>query len=295
MTKVSLGYKMIDYQYQHDIEQVRHLRNLSVADIARGCQLSEKTIWRWLNGESVPDRASLETFYDYAYEQRVRLNKIKAQFHQETYGKASRLVLFHGSRSLIDGDLSLDKCKPNSDFGRGFYCGESLEQSAMFVSGIADSSLYIAGFDPRGLKCATYEVDQDWMLTIAAFRGRLGQYADHPRIVALRNRLRNVDYVVAPIADNRMYEQITEFLDGLITDVVCEHCLSATQLGKQYVMISQRALDRVELLERCFLSSGEKRFYSQSRADEVREAEDKVKAAKRQFRGQGSYIDELIS
>ena len=39
-------------------------------------------------------------------------------------------ILFHGSKAGIDGKLSLDKSKKANDFGKGFYCGESLEQSA---------------------------------------------------------------------------------------------------------------------------------------------------------------------
>ena len=33
------------------------------------------------------------------------------------------------------------------------------------------------------------------------------------------------------------FEIIDRFIDGEITDVQCQHCLSATNLGKQYVII----------------------------------------------------------
>ena len=33
------------------------------------------------------------------------------------------------------------------------------------------------------------------------------------------------------------FEIIDRFIDGEITDVQCQHCLSATNLGKQYVFI----------------------------------------------------------
>ena len=33
------------------------------------------------------------------------------------------------------------------------------------------------------------------------------------------------------------FEIIESFIDGEITDVQCQHCLSATNMGKQYVFI----------------------------------------------------------
>ena len=285
----------LEFAYKDDLELVKHLRGLSYADLALGCGVSEKTVKRWALGSAQPNSQNLAAFYDYAYDAGISLNSIKSQFHRETLESRGKIVLFHGSRTAIQGVLSLERCNPGSDFGRGFYCGESSEQAALFVSGHSDSSLYIAGFDPKRLRCERYVVDQDWMLTIAVFRGRLAEYADHPRVKALVDRVRGADYVIAPIADNRMYEIISEFIDGITTDVVCEHCLAATQLGNQYVFLTSDALANLELVERCFLSRGERRRCSRQRKDDLRAAEDKVKAAKRLYRGEGRYIDELLS
>lgn len=286
---------MLEHRIGEDLELVMDLRKLSYEDVARGCGVTARTLKRWHAGSGNPDPASLERFYDFAWGQRIELNRIKSQFHREQIEVAGNITLFHGSKTALDGELSLARCSPSNDFGKAFYCGESLEQSALFVADYPKSSLYIAGFDPDGLRCERYVVDQDWMLTIAAFRGRLGEYADHPRVRALVNRVLDADYVVTPIADNRMYEIISMFIDGLATDVVCEHCLSATQLGNQYAFRTDTALGRVRLLERCYLSQGERQSYRARRRSDLGMAEDKVKAARRMFRGQGNYIDELLS
>lgn len=285
----------LEFAYKDDLDLVKHLRGLSYADVARGCGLSEKTLKRWASGTAKPNAQNLAAFYDYAYNLGISLNQMKSQFHKEALGSQGKIVLFHGSRTAIQGNLSLERCNPGSDFGRGFYCGESLDQAELFVSGFPNLSVYIAGLDSKGLRCERYAVDQDWMLTIAVFRGRLADYADHPRIRGLVGRVHAADYVIAPIADNRMYEIISEFIDGITTDVVCEHCLSATQLGNQYVFLTPKALDNLKLVERCFISQGERGRCSQQRKSDLRAAEDKVKAAKRLYRGQGLYIDELLS
>ena len=73
------------------------------------------------------------------------------------------------------------------------------------------------------------------MMTIAYYRGALDKYKDHAIITRIIKDSRNCDYIIAPIADNRMFKIIDSFIQGEITDEQCKHCLAATNLGKQYV------------------------------------------------------------
>lgn len=149
-------------------------------------------------------------------------------------------------------------------------------------------------FNPENLKCKKYNVDREWMLTIAYFRGRLEEYQDTETVKKLAETAKNVDYIVAPIADNRMFEIIDSFIDGEITDIQCQHCLSATNLGLQYVFVSERALSHVTLLERCYLTEAEKEMYLYSRQESFKMNMDKVKLAKKQYRNQGEYIEDIL-
>ena len=203
-------------------------------------------------------------------------------------------MLFHGAKTRIEGGLRLDCSKRKNDFGTGFYCGESLEQSAMFVSTFPSSSLYMLKFNSKGLKCKEFAVNREWMLMIAYFRERLGDYANSEMIAALQKELVGVDYIVAPIADNRMFEIIDQFIDGEITDAQCPHCLSATNPGNQYVFISERGLKQVEILERCYLTAAEKESYLVSRQESYEINRDKVRVARKQYRAQGNYIEDIL-
>lgn len=165
----------------------------------------------------------------------------------------------------------------------------------MFVAGYEHSSVYLFGFKNNSLKEQQYTVNQDWMLTIAWYRGRLKEYAENKRIQALVKRVEKADYLIAPIADNRMYETIDQFIDGIITDVQCQHCLSATNLGKQYVFRTDKALKQVKELERCFLSPSEIAHYTEAHEAEAAIGADKVRTALKRYRGQGKYIDEVLS
>ena len=103
-----------------------------------------------------------------------------------------------------------------------------------------------------------------------------------------------MDYVVAPIADNQMYELVGEFTSGYLTDVQCLHCLAATNLGNQYVFTSPKALSQVNLAECCYLCTNEKCEALRARRRGSAVGLDKVKLAKRQFRNEGAYVEELL-
>ena len=105
----------------------------------------------------------------------------------------------------------------------------------LFVGGFDTSSVYILSFNLQNLSNIEYKVNQEWMLTIVYFRGRLNGYGDHPIIKNLIHKLEGVDYLVAPIADNRMFRIIDSFIEDEIIDEQCIHCLAATNLGFQYI------------------------------------------------------------
>ncbi|MGN0993894.1 MAG: DUF3990 domain-containing protein [Butyricicoccus sp.] len=283
----------MDFRVHEDIEVIMELLGMTIQEFARELGVSASTVSRWKEPGETVSPANLEKIYEYAFKKRIRLNKIKEQLFREECPE-NHVLLFHGAKTGISGDISVEKSRINNDFGQGFYCGESLEQSAMFVSNFPHPSLYMLDFDRSGMKELKLGVEQDWMLMIAFFRGRLTTYAGHPMIQGVLNRLNGVDYVVAPIADNRMFQIIDSFIEGEITDVQCRHCLSATNLGNQYVFFTQRAADQIKILRRCYLASVEKEAYISVRSEDAQVSNDKVKIARKQYRGQGQYIEEIL-
>lgn len=284
---------MNDFALCTDIEIVMELLDITAKDLADNIGVTPTTISRWRKREEQVSSSNLNAFYNFAFRKGIRLNKIKEQLFKEDCGRNS-IILFHGAKTYIDGRISIEKSKSTNDFGRGFYCGESLEQSAMFVANYPESSLYILEFDKTDLSYTQLNVDRDWMLLIAYFRNKLNDYAKHPVILDLLSKLEGVDYIVAPIADNRMFEIIDSFIDGEITDVQCQHCLSATNLGNQYVFVTDKALSQLQILRHCYLASDEKSYYLSYKQEESRVGNDKVKVARKKYRGKGEYIEDIL-
>lgn len=283
------------YHLAEDMQLVREMQGLQQGELAELLQVDRSTISRIENHKVEPSAQFYETFYDYAYGQEIYLNQIKEQFYLEDLTDADTHLLFHGSKSGIEGAVRHNAGRDNNDFGRGFYSGESLTQASLFVSNFASSCIYMLEFRSKGLRGMTYHVNRDWMLTIAWFRGRLERYQNNPELLALIGRLAGVDYIVAPIADNQMYRIIDQYIGGEITDEQCRHCLAATNLGMQYVMRTQRAVDAVVLKERCYYCNAERKDYQDRREQDRLASEDKVRAARIKYRGKGQYIDEVFA
>lgn len=284
----------MNFRAAEDIETVIDLLEMSIDEFAKELAVSRVTVNNWLSGKKDISEKNMSAFYEYTFHKRIRLNKIKEQLYTEELTGKSEILLFHGAKEKIQGKLRLDCSKRRNDFGNGFYCGESLEQSAMFVATFPLASLYMLKFNCAGLKKREFGVSRDWMLMIAYFRERLGEYANSEMINRLVKENTGVDYIVAPIADNRMFEIIDQFINGEITDVQCQHCLSATNLGNQYVFVSQKALDQIEILEKCYLADAEKESYLNSRQESYEINQDKIKIVRKQYRGQGNYIEDIL-
>lgn len=284
----------MDYNFEQDLKSIREILELTQSELAIQIGVEQVTISRNELGKTTPSAKLLEQVYQFAFEKNIKLNRLKEMLWTENLERNHKL-LFHGAKREINGDLDVHKSRSNNDFGQGFYTGESYEQAISFISGFDKSCVYFLDFYEKGLQCKRYEVDQEWMMTIAYYRGALEEYKSHPTVRKLVEQSRGCDYIIAPIADNRMFQIINSFILGEITDEQCKHCLAATNLGYQYVFVSEKSVNYVKLIERCYISANEKEYYKNIRSSNTKLGDDKVKLARIQYRGKGRYIDEILS
>ena len=282
----------MDYKVGSDLSLTRFLLNISQEELAREISIERITLLRIENNETNPSLKTLDQIYSYIYEKGININQIKADFFDEEMTTGT--LLLHGSKSEIQGDISPFVGRKSSDFGQAFYAGESVEQTTSFVTNFENSCLYILEFNEKGLKRYDFDVNQEWMLAVAYFRGTLEKYKNHPKIQNIVNKVKSADYVVAPIADNRMFRIIDQFIEGLITDEQCQHCLAATHLGKQYAFLTTKATSQIKILDRCFISSKERKEKQKIKEHDGELSENKVKEAMRSFRNKGKYIEDIL-
>ena len=283
----------MNYNFSDDLKFIREILGYTQFELAEQIGVEQVTISRSEIEKTQPSNQLLEKVYNLAFSKNIQLNRLKEMLWAEKIEESHKL-LFHGAKGNIKGSINIYLGRKNNDFGQGFYTGESYVQATSFVSGYEGASVYYLDFDSSGLKCKRYNVDQEWMMTIAYYRGALDKYKNHEYVKHIIEQSRDCDYIIAPIADNRMFKIIDSFIEGELTDEQCKHCLAATNLGNQYVFVSDKAVSQLTIVERAYLAVNEKNYYKEIRSSDSKLGDDKVKLARIQYRGKGKYIDEIL-
>lgn len=277
-----------------ELKVIREILSLTQKDLALIIGVSLDTISRWENEKTDIEDKNIELIYNYAFEKGIYINKIYEQIIFEDCEKINSKLLFHGAKNIIDFPLDFKYSRENNDFGKGFYLGETFEQASTYIANTSSKYVYAFSLDIKKIKIEKFNVNTEWMLAIAYYRGWLTQYKHNEIINDIIQKVENADIIIAPIADNRMFDIISEFVDGTITNEQCEHALAATNLGNQYVIKATTVLSKLKFIRVFFLSSKEKEKYKNNRLENNNINLNKVKVARIEYRGKGQYIDELM-
>ena len=279
---------------------VKHIRDylgLSQADLAEKLGVNFATVNRWENGRAVPTKLAQAKLYDYCKEQGVPvyqfvLDKI-AKEAADVKLKDGRILLYHGSKSGIVGDIA-PKSREMCDFGKGFYMGTEPGQPLTLICDFDKSKFYIVSIDAAALDAIEIKADLDWAMLVAFHRGRMDKikgttfYEKYSRMDAGK------DLVIGSIANDRMFYVLDNFFMGNITDMALVNSLSALKLGKQYVATTEKACTAVRIEREIPLSMMERRFLQDeseaNRQKGIALANDICK----NYRREGNFFDEIL-
>lgn len=269
--------------------------NIGEEKLAEDLGVTYETINHWKRGKKPIDIESLEKLYSYAYRKGIKFNKIYEQLHKEEYSDSQNIVLFHGAKKSFSLPIDFSSNSKNrNDFGVGFYLGETFEQAANYISYLDVPYVYCFKLNLTDLKIYKFGVNTEWMLAIAYFRGWMSDFRECKCLQNTLKKIKSSDVIIAPIADNRMFDLIAEFIEGNITDEQCKHSLAATNLGFQYVLKTDKAVEQVSFIEKMFVCKKEKEECIEKRASLTNDGIQKVKMARISYKGKGKYFEELL-
>ena len=276
-----------EYNIKDDIGFILEAERMNIIDFSKNTKVSRVTLDSIMKNEKSRDDV-LEKIYSYVYESKYRINSVKEELIKEKY----KNVLFHGSKNGLS-EISISASRDNCDFGKGFYLGETYHQALSFVCEKEKSSVYSFRYSLDNLKIKRFDCDLQWMLAICYYRGTLGQYSSSKIIEKVVSEVEEADIVIAPIADNKMYYIMTQFTEGEINADVALHSLSASKLGYQFVLKTEKSLENLIPIEKYYLSRPEREDCRKQLIERSYEIDTKLKLAKREFRD-GLYIEEIL-
>ena len=274
------------YQVKKDLEFL--LENNSTLKLSNKLKISRNSLEEILRtNEASID--ILEKIYSSIYLDNYRLNQVKEEILKET----NELILFHGSKEGLK-EIKIDGSRLNCDFGYGFYLGESYEQALNFIVQYPKSSIYSFKIDIKDLKVKRFQCDLEWMLAIAYYRGKNEEIKNNNKILKIIKEIEDADIIIAPIADNKMFNILSEFSLGEINMDVAIHSLSAYGLGNQYIIKTEKALNKLEFIENYYVSIPERQNASKKSLERAYQIDTKLKLAKMEYKT-GLYIGEILN
>lgn len=276
-----------EYKIKEDIGFILEAEGINKHELSELTGISRVTLDS-IEKKGVAAKETYEKVYSYIYERNYRLNSVKEELIKEKYGN----VLFHGSKYGLS-KVTVDGSRGNCDFGKGFYLGQTYNQVLSFVCEYDKSSVYSFRYSLDGLKVVEFDCSLEWMLAICYYRGTIKQYAETDLIQQIVKKIEEADIVIAPIADNKMFYVMSQFAEGEINASVALHSLSASGLGLQYILKTERALNQCVPVERYYLSVPEREDCRKALVERGYEIDTKLKLAKREFK-EGLYIEELL-
>lgn len=279
------------------LKQIRSYLNLSQTEFAEQLNVTFQTVNRWENGKVVPNRLAQSKIYDFCKENNVPIydfiiNKI-ADISNNIKLDKDRILLYHGSKSGIEGNIA-PLSRKQCDFGKGFYMGTEPAQALTLICDYEKSKFYIISICADELAHLEVPADIEWAMIVAFNRGRMEKIKGTPFYNKYRDLTANKDLIIGSIANDRMFYVIDNFFIGNITDAALVNSLSALQLGKQYVAVTQKGCDNVRIEYEVPLSYLErfviKDVAEENRARGVTLANDICK----NYRREGKFFDEIL-
>ncbi len=270
---------------------------MSQTEFAKQLNVTFQAVNRWENGRALPDKLAQSKMFDLCREKQLPvydmiLKKITDKSKAMKLD-SNRVLLYHASKSGIEGTIE-PKSRKQCDFGKGFYMGTDPGQTLTLICDYEKSKFYIVSVSTENLALIEVPADIDWAMLVAYHRGKMEKIDGTPFYNKYRDMTQDKDLIIGNIANDRMFFVIDNFFVGNVTDMALVNSLSALQLGKQYVVISQKGCDAVRIeaevelsyLERLFI----KEIAEENRARGISLANDICK----NYRREGMYFDEIL-
>ena len=271
---------------------IRSMAKLSQEQFSEELGTSPQSINRWENGKTEPNKMAQKQLFRFCTEHQIEIGELIVK-EKEYAEPCDQLVLYHGSKKGIVGDIA-PISRAECDFGAGFYMGTGTLQPLTLVCSEAAPKFYTVALDISNLKILDLEIGLDWAMLIAYNRKEMDRVLGCQIYEKYAHLTDGCDLVVGYIANDRMYTELARFFRGDISDAALLHCLSALDLGKQYVAISEKACKQIEILREESLTQLEwsvlEDMSAKRRKEGIRLADEIVK----QHRREGQFFDEII-
>lgn len=282
------------------VKRIREHLNFSQKELAERLGTSFATINRCENGRNKLSKLAQDNLIKLCKENDVLvfdfiLDKIENEAKIIQYAlPEDRMILYHGSKSGLVGDIE-PSSRSECDFGRGFYMGTIPRQPLTLICSYSKSKFYIVSIPKEFKNSIVFNDDMEWAMFIAFNRAKMEAAKGSAFYKKYESLSNDCDVAVGSIANDRMFKVLDDFFEGTITDVALTSCLSALELGKQYVCLSKKSCEQVKIEKEIELSYLERQVIQEISAQYRQKGISLADEICKKHRREGLYFDEIIN
>ena len=154
------------------------------------------------------------------------------------------MILYHGTNLCID-QIDLSVCRPNKDFGKGFYLTTLEDQAQKMAKRVAaiyggEPIVNVYEFNNENMQNPVLNIRRfkepsiEWALFVTNNRNGITD-GEH-------NLNLHYDIVIGPVADDDLSLLFRQFSSGLIDEAALKKGMESRKLTDQYSFHTQKAI-----------------------------------------------------
>ena len=274
------------------IKTIRQSAKMNQEQFAKVLGTTSLSVNRWENGKTQPNKMAQTQLFEFCKINNIDMSdfitkQIKREFDDD------KLIVYHGSKKGLQGKIepiSRESC----DFGKGFYLGSNPAQPLTLICDEDKPVLYTMKLNLTGLKVLKVEMNLEWAMLIAYYRGYMDEVKGSKIYKKYEKMVDGYDVILGYIANDRMYRVMKSFFEKEITEVALIHSLSALDLGYQYVCKTQKACDQLEIIDKKELTSLELAIFRDKSIVRRKKGIELTEEILMKYRREGKYFDEIL-
>ncbi|MGL4346277.1 MAG: DUF3990 domain-containing protein [Cellulosilyticaceae bacterium] len=200
------------------------------------------------------------------------------------------MKLYHGSKQVIKSP-SYNGSRDKTDFGRGFYLTPDEAQAQRWAVRGNTPIVNCYDIDLEKLVVHRFELGLEWLLFII-YNRKIGNFAQE----VLKKRftfLEEVDVIMGPTADDKMYNTLEEFFDGDISLEKTLDILNCMELSEQYLIKTMKGIQCTQYVSHDALRDEQLQTVIQASREFVGGIKTEVKYYQRKHYEEEHYIEDI--
>ena len=274
------------------IKTIRQSAGMNQEQFAKALGTTALSINRWENGKTQPNKMAQTQLFEFCKKNNIDLfDYIAKQVNRKA--DDDKFIVYHGSKKGISvriSPISREFC----DFGKVFYLGTDPTQPLTLICDEEKPVFYTMKFDLTGLKVLNVEMNLEWAMLIAYYRGYMDEVRGSEIYRKFEKMAEGYDVIYGYIANDRMYRVMKSFFEKEITDAALIHSLSALDLGRQYVCKTEKACDRLEIVDKKELTLLELAILRDKSIVRRQQGIDLTEEILLKYRREGKFFDEIM-